>query len=41
VPQYVEDVLRVAVAKDMPHAAKVARERAEALKKKGPPPPAE
>jgi hypothetical protein len=33
VPDYAEQVLRVAVARDMPNAVKVARERADALKK--------
>jgi hypothetical protein len=33
VAKYVEAVLREAVSKDFPHALKVAKERAEALKK--------
>jgi hypothetical protein len=33
VPQYAEEVLRSAVARDMAHAVKVAKDRSEALKK--------
>jgi hypothetical protein len=33
VPAYAEEVLRAAVARDMPSAVRVARERSEALKK--------
>ncbi len=33
VPQYVEDVLRAAVAKDLPRAAQIARDRADAVAK--------
>jgi hypothetical protein len=33
VPEYAEEVLRAAVARDMPHAVKVAKERADALRK--------
>jgi hypothetical protein len=36
IPEYVEDNLRAAVARDMPHAARVAKERADALKKRRP-----
>jgi hypothetical protein len=41
VPQYAEEVLRAAVARDMPGAVKVARERSEALKKARAQPPEE
>jgi hypothetical protein len=34
VPKYVEEALSAAVAKDMPNAVKVTKERAEARKKK-------
>jgi hypothetical protein len=33
VPEYAEMVLRAAVARDMPNAVKVVKERSEALKK--------
>ena len=33
VSQYVEDVLRAAVARDIPQAARAVKERADALKK--------
>jgi hypothetical protein len=33
IPAYAEDVLRAAVARDMPGAVRVAKERSDALKK--------
>ena len=33
VPEYAEQVLRAAVARDMPNAVRVAKERSDALKK--------
>jgi hypothetical protein len=33
VPEYAEEVLRAAVVRDMPNAVKVAKERADELKK--------
>jgi hypothetical protein len=33
VPEYVEDVLRAAVARDLPRAAQIAKDRADAISK--------
>jgi hypothetical protein len=38
VPEYVEDTLRAAVIRDMPQAARIAKERADAIRRTKPPP---